>query len=746
MTRPILIRLAAALTALNAPECLAAEPNAGEVYSYLESMSLEQLADIDLKSSGLFAINWDKAPGTYYVVERNGFEKYGYRGIGEYLNRAVPGMSTGLHGNQGTIIGVRGMMLDTTSKTLLLRDNHSLNTESLIGINGSKLSTPLTGDIDRIEVALGPSATLHGSGAINGYINMVTATGESRPGVWSKASYGSGDARTFEASYGKVLSGQLNLFFYGGYSHANGVSPYYTVPTELWSSLNGVNGTPSQTFLENVRVGKTDHDYKFAFRAEAGGKKDFAQLDLKVYYAYTSNIDPVLGEYLTNAGTWYEELRAAGDRRRGGYSPFYIQSDRDLMISPTVKLNLNDTNKLEIIPTITFFDPNSRFSDELKDWIEVYNIPLLPKTNCPANNCFDEYNNQGFEDHYSLKFIHSYTGLDNQNIAWGAEGKRSYFKYFDWNWTTAALFGEDQISWDDWTFLAGLRYDKVFYDAFMENIDPYNDGPYPAPPNVDALTKRFAIAYSIDPKQTVKFSYQEGFRWADKWAQHWAQHQAIVNGTPRNGDIAPESSTAFELNYSSVGMLNNQLNFTASLFHNIYEDTHGWIASAFNFGNSPMELVSSGLETEIKFRPNKETDLALSYSYAVPDDSYETSIQIANQDDTWTRYPVHMFKFRGAYEIIDNLTIGTVGQFESPRWNKANTTNPMVSDLFSDWNFVADAFVNYDIDKNWKVQFTAKELVRKHYNQGTAYFQGTRPLDNPRALDPQFYLSVSMAY
>ena len=154
-----------------------------EAYGYLLDLSLEELVNVSLTSSGLFAMDWDKSPGIYYVADKEKLDTYGIRSIGEYLDRMIPGVSTATHGNQGTLVGVRGILTDTNSKTLLLRDNLNLNTRNLTGINGSKLSSPLLGDIDRVEVALGPSAMRHGSGAINGSINIISSTGESKEGL-----------------------------------------------------------------------------------------------------------------------------------------------------------------------------------------------------------------------------------------------------------------------------------------------------------------------------------------------------------------------------------------------------------------------------------------------------------------------------------------------------------------------------------------------------------------------------------
>jgi outer membrane receptor protein involved in Fe transport len=716
-----------------------------EAYGYLLDLSLEELVNVSLTSSGLFVMDWDKSPGIYYVADKEKLDTYGIRSIGEYLDRMIPGVSTATHGNQGTTIGVRGILTDTNSKTLLLRDNLNLNNRTITGIGGSKLSSPLLGDIDRVEVALGPSALRHGSGAINGSINIISSTGESKEGVRSNLAYGSGNSKMAEGSFGSVLSDKVNVFFYGGYSKSDGVKPYYTLPANEWAGLGGVTGTPSPTFLDNAKVGTTDDDYKFSFRGQVGKERDFFHLDFKAMLARTTNVDPALGYYLSPLASWPEEVRLAAESRNGRYSPFYVEYDQDILISPEVVLNLNKTNEIKIIPFYLDQKGGNEFSDDLLNWVDKLNIALAPKNDCAALGCSEDYQNYGYETQKGLTLIHNYKGFPDQNIAWGGEVKKDEFEYFKWDWTTASLFGEDQIVYGDFSFLIGIRYDTTFFGGEMPTIPPYTDGPYQAPEDVDSFTKRLAATYSFYSNQALKLSYQEGFRFADKWPQHWAKHQALVNGNS-SSDLEPETSKNYELGYSAVGLLGKRLRFSASLFHNTYKDTQGWIAEQYNFGNSPVEITAYGGEANMEYKPTRQSDIGLSYSFSKPDDSYETSIKVANTDDTWTRYPVHMIKFHLGYTFLDDkLFVGGTGILESARYDK-QLTDPRVENLFNEWDFRMDMVIAYSINKNTKLSFSAKELITDNYNQSTAYFQGTRPLDSPRAADPQYFLQLSFAY
>lgn len=725
-----------------------AENDSAAVYNYLLDLPMEALVDVPIQSSGLFSMSSDQAPGLNYVVTKDHLDIFGVRSLAEYLNRMAPAFATVIHGTQGTTVGARGILIDNSSKTLLLRDNLNMNNRNFVGINGSELSSPLLGDIDRLEVSTGPGVLQHGSGAINGFLNMVSSTGESKEGVRMHTSYGSGDSRLVEASYGQIISDKANLFLYGGFDKSNGVSPYYPLPAEKWASLNGVNGTPSETFLDNVRVGKTDDDYKFSFRGQYGKQDDLFQLDLKALLSHTSNVDPVLGEYLSNPASWAEEVRLAADARGGRYSPFYEQHADNFLFSPELKFQLNEQNAVKIIPFYQTIKTTSVFSDFLLDEVERLNITLQPKPNlaipgdCPNLNCTDNYS-YGDEVHLGTSLIHTYNGIKDQTIAWGAEAKSFELGNF-WHWTTVGLFAEDQLEFGDFTVLPGIRYDKTYFADTIATVRPFTDGPYAAPDDADALTKRLAVSYKINPQQTAKLSYQEGFRFADAQPQQWTEHINRVLST--NVKIAPEWSESYEANYSVRELLEKKLDITVALFYNQYKDTHGWIQDLFTFGNSPREIASVGGDLILEYRPTVSWQTGLSYSYARPVDSYETSIKLANQDNTWTRYPNHMLKFHVGHEVIKNLFIGGMGVVESPRYEKAAVTDPEVAELFDTWSLVMDANAWYQVDKNLKIAFAAKELLRINYNQYPAYFAGARPLDSPRPNDPQYYLSLDYAF
>jgi outer membrane receptor protein involved in Fe transport len=720
----------------------------GAAFDYLLTLSIDELAQVPIQSSGLFAMAREKAPGTYYIVTSDQLENFGIRSLTEYLNRMAPSFATVTHGTQGTTVGSRGILIDNSSKTLLLRDNLNMNNRFFVGINGSDLASPLLGDIERVEISPGPSTLLHGSGAINGYINMISATGATKPGLRINSSYGSGDFRLLEGSFGKEFNKKANLFLYAGYDKSDGVRPKYTFPADQWSSLNEVTGTPSATFLDNVRVGKTDNDYKFSLRGQLGAEGDFFRLDLKALLSHTSNVDPALGYYLSSSASWAEEVRLAADNRNGRYSPFYEQHSDIFLLSPEMTLHANKDNEIKFTPYYETIKTTSVFSDFLLKEVERLGVTLQAKPNgtlddCPSLNCAAEYT-YGDEVHIGASIIDTYSGINNQTIAWGGEVKYFDFKSRPWSWNTLGLFAEDQIEVGKFTILPGLRYDKTYFKDTIATVPTFTDGPYKAPDDVDHLSKRLAIAYQLAEDQTVKLSYQEGFRFADSWPQIWQAHLNVTNGT--NIQLSPEESIHYEADYTANGLIKDKLDISTALFYNVYKYTQSWFVDSFNFGNSAKDITSIGGEITAEFRPFNGCNVGISYSYARPLDSFEQDARIANDDETWTRYPSHMFKMHGGCKITPRFFVGSLATLESPRYEKSTVTDPRVEELFDNWSFIMDVNSWYQLNQKTKISFTAKELLHINYNQAPAYYSGTRPLDSPRPANPQFYISISYAF
>lgn len=113
----------------------------------------------------------DRVPAAVTVINRSEIEARGFATLAEAL-AAVPGLRIVPQGGPGqpARVFLRGA---NSNHTLVLLDGVPLNDPS--SPDGAfDFGQDLLGDIERIEVVRGPQATLYGSGAIGGAINLVT--------------------------------------------------------------------------------------------------------------------------------------------------------------------------------------------------------------------------------------------------------------------------------------------------------------------------------------------------------------------------------------------------------------------------------------------------------------------------------------------------------------------------------------------------------------------------------------------
>jgi outer membrane receptor protein involved in Fe transport len=146
---------------------------------------------------------------------------------------------------------------------------------------------------------------------------------------------------------------------------------------------------------------------------------------------------------------------------------------------------------------------------------------------------------------------------------------------------SAGLFGEDIISLTDkLTAYLGLRYDMIFQGRHQSFNETGGVKPPPfTPDNLDHLSPRVGLVYELGKNDTVKLSYQQGFRFPEVAMYGW--HSAFDNildggGFARLPKINTETMDSIELNYVKK-FPEQHLTAYLNVFHNIYHDRLTWI-------------------------------------------------------------------------------------------------------------------------------------------------------------------------
>ncbi len=136
------------------------------------NLGLEDLLDMEVTSVSKKIQPLSSSPAAIQVISERDIRQTGVTTIPEAL-RMVPGLHVARIDSNKWAITSRGFNGRFSNKLLVLIDGRSVYSPSFSGVYWEVQDTLLE-DIERIEVIRGPGATLWGTNAVNGVINIVT--------------------------------------------------------------------------------------------------------------------------------------------------------------------------------------------------------------------------------------------------------------------------------------------------------------------------------------------------------------------------------------------------------------------------------------------------------------------------------------------------------------------------------------------------------------------------------------------
>lgn len=146
----------------------------------ISSFSLEELMNIQVTSVSKAPENQSKAAAAIFVITQDDIRSSGVTTIADAL-RMVPGMEVFRLDASKWAVSARGFSDRFAYKMLVLFDGREVYTPLFSGVYWEFQDYPLE-DIERIEVIRGPGASLWGSNAVNGVINIITKDAEETQG------------------------------------------------------------------------------------------------------------------------------------------------------------------------------------------------------------------------------------------------------------------------------------------------------------------------------------------------------------------------------------------------------------------------------------------------------------------------------------------------------------------------------------------------------------------------------------
>ena len=666
MQRKLLALLLAFLmscSTISIPVVSAAEGTAEELA--LEDLLFQEIAIVT--SASFFKAAKTKSPGYAYVIGNSKIEYGSPRTLGELFDVYLPGVSMSWHRWTGPIIGTRGLSVDTNMHTLVMLDGADLNQRRSYGYS-TELNAPFLADIDRIEFVQGPGSTVHGSGAINGFVNIIPKNGADYKGFDVRVEGGVPDNMgKAEIGYGKEFRKGHDLYLYGGYVQSEGFTP----PTYTWNSYE--QPEPWMGFIGNVtNVKKAGVDPKLqefqpSFKFAAYYRWD----KLSINYHFI-NLDDCTNHF----ANWFD----------GGslmFAPSYDMGwhHGEMALQPKYAFSLSDTEEVVLSANLKMDDAGFYMKGRNPNGEGSGNIAVSGETLARGQAVYKKENaDLGFLRSHSMAAGVNY-GQRNFNF-----NPHSFFmtnkklvngwESGDMLWNEYAAFGEDTfVVNNELTGLVGLRLDGVKYPSSLNGA--LTDGTNVTVPITDTdknhLAPRIAFAYSVDDKNTVRASYQQGFLWPSA-----GQTRAILINNASFLGVVPnlvgptggvssflvpfdaETLDSYELNYSRK-IEDKRIDFDANVYYNTLSNLNVY-STAANTNIFISKFASTGLELICSWQVTDKTKWEINYGLSKPvgytNEMYAHYPAMVDEElKNWISYPTHSIKTNVTQTMLDGKLV-----------------------------------------------------------------------------------------
>ncbi len=300
-----------------------ADPSA-EIPADLTSLSLESLMNIQVTSVSRHQQGLGTAAAAIHVITRDDIRRSGATSLADALKLA-PGVQVARIDSSKWAVSIRGFAGRFANKLLVLMDGRSLYTPFFSGVFWDTHDTLLE-DVERIEVIRGPGASLWGSNAVNGVINIITRNSSGTLGSLASVSAGSYEKGTAAVRHGFTLGDETDMRIYAKHLvRGDGALPDGSDADDSWQlsragfrSDSALNAYDSLTLSGDVYDGRYDETYTY-YRLPTPANPD---------YDYV--VDSTARDRGVNLmARWQRNLREKGSLSLQFY---YEYSDRDMDI------------------------------------------------------------------------------------------------------------------------------------------------------------------------------------------------------------------------------------------------------------------------------------------------------------------------------------------------------------------------------------------------------------------------------
>ena len=524
----------------------------------------------------------NSVPSTITVHDRQELDRQNVNTIKE-LVRYEPGVSVGGAGQRGGISGYNIRGIDG-NRILTQIDGVEIPNSFFNGPYAKTQRNYVDPEIvKRVEILRGPASVLYGSSAIGGAVSYFTLNPDDiiKPGQDAgarlKAGYSSADRSWLKSA---TVAGRADQF--DGLLH---VSRRDGHETESYGDHGGTGLTRTAANPEDVKTTNVlakagwnyNDDDRLAFTYEKyDDKRDINQKSV------------VGGIFINGNPTNMYRARSGTDnvtRERFGLENTFVLDS-----------TLADHGKWSLNYQVAKTDQGS--AEHYKASRDVFRTrdTLYKQQQWVFDTQFDKAFSIAQTDHlltYGATIKHEkVTGsragkgtclaVGKDCAAVGATSTNTtdtYAKVSDFpdpTINTYSLFVQDEISWNQWTFMPGLRYDYTkltphITQEFLSAVNP--DGKDPVNDDKKTwhrLSPKLGMTYSFNDNYTWYGQYSEGFRTPTAKALY-GRFENLQQGyvVEPNPDLEPEKSKSYE-----TGLRGNfdEGSFDVAVFYNKYRD------------------------------------------------------------------------------------------------------------------------------------------------------------------------------
>ncbi len=187
----------------------------GQLIDDLTELSIKQLMDIEIISMSKREQKLSESASAVFVITQEDIRRSGFTSIPEIL-RMVPGLQVAHINSNIWAVSSRGFNNIFSNKLLVMIDGRSVYNPQFTGVFWNEIDTMLE-DVERIEVVRGPGATVWGSNAVNGVINIINKGAKDTQGGIIVAGAGDEERGFGAIRYGGELGANAHYRVYAKY-------------------------------------------------------------------------------------------------------------------------------------------------------------------------------------------------------------------------------------------------------------------------------------------------------------------------------------------------------------------------------------------------------------------------------------------------------------------------------------------------------------------------------------------------